>query len=168
MLYLNRHEEDHTTKEIFVKRIYMISAFMMTVTTFSLVSGLHKIRISGDSIVKEGTEGTYVLSVTNTSKTDYEDLNITIDGFSSSGLDYCSSSSDDLRIFENILVESGSLEAYCEYVRVGETVKMAFSAQGTRLKIPGDVHSITLTINVNPGNVRKGTIRKQISIFKAD
>lgn len=40
--------------------------------------------------------------------------------------------------------------------------------RGARLKQPGDVHSITLTINVNPGNARKGSIRRQISVFKAE
>ena len=151
-----------------MKRKYIPIGLMLTIVSFNLMSGPHRIRFEGDTILKEGTEATYTLSVTNTWDKDFDELDISVIGFGDSGLECCSSSSDKLKIFENTLFEPGSLEAFCEHLGVGETVTMSFTAKGTRLKKPGDVHSITLTINVNPGNVRKGTIRKQISIFKAE
>jgi len=151
-----------------MKRIYAISVTLATLVFMNLIGGPHRIKMNGAEIVREGTETVYTLTVENISDRDFEDLVIRIDGFSPSGLEYCLSWSDDLKIYEYVFDDSASIEAFVECVPMGETVALQIRAKGTFLKEVGDIHSLTLTIDVNPGNHRKGTIRKKVSIYKCD
>ena len=130
-------------------------------------AGPHRIRIKGDTILHEGTETTYTITVQNTHNKDYEDMVIAIEGLKDSGLKFCSAQSKDLELFTNTVDGVTQFEAFGGSLAMGQTATVAFRVQASHLENIGDLKSQQMTICVNGANFRRGVVRKTTTIYKA-
>ena len=135
---------------------------------FHLTGRSHKVYITGDTLLEEGSETQYQVAVKNTGTADQTDLVITFDGFCLSGLTCCSVYSEDLKVSANMLSEKQHIEAFTQHFPAGKTVTLIVTAKAAVLQMAGDLARATLTAKAEAQNIkRKGKAKMSVSLFKA-
>ncbi len=131
-------------------------------------AGPHRIRLHGDTILREGTEATYQVTVQNTLDKDYEDMVIAIEGLNARGLQFLSADSATLEIFSHTVDGTTQLEAFGKFLASSDVATVTFTVKACSLENIGDLATQQITIRVTGGNFRRGVVRKSITVYKSE
>ena len=130
-------------------------------------AGPHKINIEGDSILSEGAEATYVITIKNTHTEEYVDLVVAVEGLQESGLRFCSAHSNDLEIVSSSVDGEACVESFTPSLAIGQVVTLLITVKASLLKKVGELRSLEMAVRVTGENFRRGVARKTTTIYKA-
>ena len=140
--------------------------FCLALICFPLQGARMKISMEGDVILEEGHQADYRVSIRNIGKKPLKNVRLHIEGFSSSGLNYCFAQSAVFRIGQKAVDDLISPTGFLPSLGVHAAAQMTITCEASMLPDGEDLKTIQLVVIVSTSEPGTNSIRKSITLFK--
>ncbi len=151
-----------------LKSIFLaIVLCFLGVSVIELFAKTAQVMITGDSILEEGQETTYTISIQNRSKNILKQITLQIDELAGQGMVYGSATSDRLVVSDRLVNGGISVSGFLESLDVNEKVYLYLTVKAPILDRENDLKSVTIkAIALIPG-IEEKNAKKVITIFRS-
>ncbi len=123
--------------------------------------------MEGDTILEEGHQAHYTVGIKNTGKKPLKNVRLHIEGFSPSGLNYCSVQSTVFHIRQKAVDDIFSLTGFLPSLEKKGVAQMTITCEANMLPNDEDIKTIQLVVNISTSSVPGvNSISRSITLFK--
>lgn len=144
---------------------YIVGFVVVLMISYSYC-GLPKISITGEAILQESSEGSYIVKVENTARKDLSNITVIVDNFCNSCLKCCSILSDDFQIQERDTINE-PIRGFLKCLPRGGFAAMTIRFKADPLEKFGMLKSDVINATVFAYRTKKRATQKSVTTFQS-